>query len=891
MPFVATAGYADCLDPAVANHGLQYFRFTSDEQGQAFRGLVPNIWWDSVVGLPGQDRPVMLFSDAQLFAYSVVREIKGAAPALVWLVSPLTSGACEKLLLWALNAVERTACSFGGALGRMAEKAKAHDNADDALSLDDTSYLVLPADLPGAGNDAAMWLQELTVGTVAAQDGGPRALGWLEWHRTGVRQVRQPAIETLRTCASRLGRLDNVLPHPGTAGDRQEWCEAIATSLAANVVQEPCCSLYRTAGHGRASIAREEVHHAGKQIDGTSTFMRDRVSAIVEGKAALSDTAVLSAALRPLSGVACSARETLDLVAAYGGVLLPAAWTDPGRLFTPHGISQLAYALEVYRTFLLMEEVAKLRPEGRARALATRVREGTGNGLDVSAGAGAGMPPPSRSDGGLAGVKQLILSTKEQGSNPAIFSEAIEMAEQPGFDALKLIQLLLCGLSVAAPNRKPTGLTQQVAFGIMPGHAIDPRLAPVTAIWAEHGGRYIARWIGKKLAELGFALEEQCRGMRFDPLAKAVVSKDIPPDLVNDLVIAAIEHIHTSHAPGSLKMQRVAASGRYTDLMLNLKLPHLAECFYQCLGRHFTGPHSVRSIIDDSNAFMPFNVGITAASSAYITTAQHDLIGGSVLEEHSGFAPTLDVRNPAAKIPTVQLRGSKDEGTRGEWQRKVVLAQKASLDRQTRALNESLDGAVGTPSAVGYVLMRAAGATGAKPAVKPGADAKVQPGADAKEVAAAAAKEKEKKRKAAEASQEEEEARKRLRASAGTYSHADARFGFKNNGKTFFCGKTEWDAEKAATDLAALVPGQSVCLTHLFLNSLSGDHPNGCDDADDSDHQGSSPAAHVCPPGFKPSSYRIRHHGGDASPSGGRAGGKGGGKGKGKSGGKGKHRN
>ena len=183
-------------------------------------------------------------------------------------------------------------------------------------------------------------------------------------------------------------------------------------------------------------------------------------------------------------------------------MLLPAAWTDPGRLFTPHGISQLAYALEVYRTFLLMEEVAKLRPEGRARALATRVREGTGNGLDVSAGAGAGVPPPSRSDGGLAGVKQLILSTKEQGSNPAIFSEAIEMAEQPGFDALKLIQLLLCGLSVAAPNRKPTGLTQQVAFGIMPGHAIDPRLAPVTAIWAEHGGRYIARWIGKKLAEL-----------------------------------------------------------------------------------------------------------------------------------------------------------------------------------------------------------------------------------------------------------------------------------------------------------------------------------------------------------------------------------------------------
>ena len=226
MPFVATAGYADCLDPAVANHGLQHFRFTSDEQGQAFRGLVPNIWWDSVVGLPGQDRPVMLFSDAQMFAYSVVREIKGAALARVWLVSPLTSGACEQLLLWALNAVERTACSFGGALGRMAEKAKAHDNTDVALSLDDTSYLVLPADLPGAGNDAAMWLQELTVGAVAAQDGGPRALGWLEWHRAGVQQVRQPAIETLRTCASRLGRLDNVLPHPGTVGDRQEWCEA-----------------------------------------------------------------------------------------------------------------------------------------------------------------------------------------------------------------------------------------------------------------------------------------------------------------------------------------------------------------------------------------------------------------------------------------------------------------------------------------------------------------------------------------------------------------------------------------------------------------------------------------------------------------------------------------
>ena len=873
MPFVATTGYADCADNAWGAHELGYFRFAADETGQALRGLCPGIKWEQQPGgPPGQDRPVCLYSDAASLAYTVAKEFAATTHTRVWLFAPLSPTRVDNLVQWVLAHTDTTVCSWGGLAERAVAAAAAHDNADAALTISAADLLHLPTDAPGVGNDAAAWVQEqLTIGMVADQEGGGRALAWLEYHRIGVRQIQMQVIERLRTTAQRLGRIDTTMPHPGSADDKIEWAAASAVVLACNVVPEPACTVYRSERSGRSLIGREELHAAGLSMDGTAPYYRDRIAAIVCAKSALPEYAVLAYAVKPTTGI-LTARDAADLLGTYGAMTLTTAQADPARLFTPHGVGMLAAALLDYATYLRLPEVAAMRPEQRARALAQKMSEG--GSASHPHGSSASYTHPSRSDGGMAGYKQLLLSESMKGNNAAIIAEAIDMIQAPGYDVLNVLKLLLCGTSTAEPNRKPTGFCHQLAVGVMAAHAVDHRLAPLSTMWAEHGPSYVGKYVGKKLVALGYVHEDQVKALKLAKLAKTLFSTE-ESDYTNDLVITTQEHVHTSQAPHAVAMARVPPATRYADLFINLRMPQLIHAVFQCVGRHFSGDHSLRQVIEDSNAFMAFNVGVTSASTAYLTSGQHALLMGVASEESAGYAPTLDVRNPAAAIPVVQLRGSINEGARGEWARKQVLAQKAGIDRQARALGETLGGTIGTPTAAGYVAMCGNGGATTGQAHGDAADKKRK----AEEAAELKAK---KQREQTDAEYFRHEAE---RAEMGKYSHAGEKFGFDAGGDVFYCGKTRWDAKKAAADHPDL------CLTHFFLSSLPGvagvDHPEGCDDEQDADHQGPGAKAHKAPTGVKASTYRIRptYTGGGKGADGHKGSGKGtGGKGKGASG-------
>ena len=870
MPFVATTGYADCADNAWGAHELGFFRFAADETGQALRGLCPGIKWEKQPGgPPGQDRPVCLYSDAASLAYTVAKEFTATTHARLWIFAPLAPARIDTLVQWVLSHVDTTECSWGGLAERAGAAASAHDNADAALTIGAADLLHLPTDAPGLGNDAAAWLQEqFTIGMVASQDGGGRALAWLESHRIGVRQIQMQVIERLRTAAQRLGRLDAHIPHPGSVEDRTEWAAACAVVLACSVVPEPSCLVYRSERSGRNLIGREELHAAGLATDGNAPYYRDRLAAIVCAKSALKEHVVLAYAVKPATGV-LTARDAADLLGTYGAMALTTAQADPARLFTPHGVIMLAAALFDYATFLRLPEIANTRPEQRARSLAQKMTEG---GPTVLSHSSAGSyANPLRSDGGMAGYKQLLLTESMRGDNPSIIAEAISMVQTPGYDVLNVLKVLLCGTSTLEPNRKPTGLSHQLAVGILPAHSIDHRLAPVATMWAEHGPSYLGKYVGKKLVALGYVTAEQVKALKYIRLSKTLFAKDDPSDFVNDMVVTTQEHIHTSQSPYATAMTRVPAADRYADLFINLKMPQLLHAVFQCVGRHFSGDHSLRQVVEESNAFMAFNVGVTAASTAFLSAAQQALFVGVFSEENSGYTPTLDVRNPAAAIPPVQLRGSADEGARGDFARKQILAQRASLERQSRALSETLDGQVGMPTAASYVSM--CGGGGAAAAHAHG-DAN-----EKKRKAEAAAEAKAKKLRDTPWPSDAE------RAEMGKYSHAGEKFGFDDLGDVFYCGKTRWDAKKAAQD------HPNLCLTHFFLSSLPGvagvDHPEGCDDEHDEAHKGPGATAHKIPDGTKASSYRIRPPWtGDGKGAGGGKGGKGAGGGKG--GGKGK---
>ena len=136
----------------------------------------------------------------------------------------------------------------------------------------------------------------------------------------------------------------------------------------------------------------------------------------------------------------------------------------------------------------------------------------------------------------------------------------------------------------------------------MPDHLVDGRLAITTTAWAQYGSEYLGHYLGKALIKLGICSAKQARGMKFTTLAKQVFDPTAVIDYVNDVLLVAIEHMHTAGSNGQASMGRVDYSKRYKDILLNLRLPPLVSALYQCLGQQHEGEGSVHHVINNSNS-------------------------------------------------------------------------------------------------------------------------------------------------------------------------------------------------------------------------------------------------------------------------------------------------
>ena len=854
MSFVASGPKTDVADTATATHELRWFRMEADEQGQALRGICPMMQWEKVPGVPGADRPLLTAGDAFAMCYTMARGMTDAVRGLRWIRHHLRAKKVQDMLAWALGRVASTRTSWGGLLKRLAAAAKAHDNADGALTLAPADYISI-AETDAARRNAQAWLgDEFTLGLVAGQDEGMRALAWLEWHRTGYEQIEQPLLEAVHLAAIRCSRVENYgAVASWDAAQTTAVSYAVAVTLARGVAREPACAVYRVAGVSRAAIGREDISVAGMTIDGNTPYYMDRIAAMIETEAAVcgaEDAGALALMLLEQSGVSCSLSEAIDLIAELAQTMLPPAQAAPARLFTPLGIRALMARVKKYHSFLALPVVQAMEPMDRLYALQNRMGEGSGRASE--AWTASSTEPGPRADGAITGYGQRLAAEKEVGNNPSILAHAVEMCGT-SFDKNALLQLLLVAATTAQPTRRGTGLTHQLAAGTLPGHVVDQRLAITSTLWEDAGGGYLGTHVGKQLVDLGFALAEQVRGLKLDALAKAVMrTSGDKVDFYNDLVIAVLEHIHTHQASqGAVRMARVPAAQIYKDFFLNLKLPKLVHAVYKALGRHFSGEHSVSFTIEQSNAFMMFNVGVTEASTRFLTEAQAELFHAVTGEERAGYAPTLDARNCAAAIPAVQLRGADTEGGRGEWKRKQTLAQKAAVERQSKALTETLHGALCAPTAAGYVATNAAAAGAPVTPKAPPALAAVTPTPNWLKPAAgtptsAAAAQEALELKAAREAAKKQQSKEAQEALIG------AKCGFKDNGKTFYIGSVEYDAERAAKDN----PG--ICIGHLFTKDLPPGAPTACDDPTSEDHKGPKSKCHAKCSGVKASWYNIK---------------------------------
>ena len=800
---------------------------------------------------PGGDRPALPVPDAQCIAWYAVMGARADYHNLAWArFGALNSQALNRILAWVVGRIALTKTTFGGLLKRVAAAALAHNNTDDVLTVGAIDALPLPLAPPlppaggvGAPAGAAMapagaamapWLASMSMGQLLMQEDGPKAAAWAEYHRCDRRQIRQPVIEGTLQAAVSAGRIDayTAALMGGPPATDAEQAEAAAAAIARDVRPEPGLWKARPVGTGRATVGREELHRVGATALGAGPFMRDRLGCMVHAEAAVlkegEDGRALLMCLSGADGRLAPLRQVEELLAALAATLLPPTLCQPERLYTPEGVRALTGKIKLYYSFLVRPPIAALPADGRVHALLARVAE---SGVSSSAmvpydgGSSASLP---RADMALTGHKAQLNEAKEKGDNPGIIADLIELVIAPGFDPLVAIHLGLLATTTACPARKPTGLSHQLMAGVLPGHAIDPRLAIVSSLWKEHGPRYLGKMVGKALVKDGFCTEEQVVGMCLDALAAwifPVAGAPATGNFVNALLIPVLEHVHTGQSQGAAKMARVSEAEVYRDLLLNLRIPPLIDAVFKYVGQQFSGEHSLKHVFESSNAFMLFNAGITGQSALYLADGQRQLLLKSTSEQRTGYALCLDPRNPLAVIPPTQLRGSDDEGGRGTWTRVTTLALKASTDRQNRALTEQLHGDVIVPTAAGYAAAIRSPTKAATAAAVATAGAAV---------AGAGAAEKNKK-KAEEKAKNDAAAKLLLNA----VSYAGAEYGFADGSDTFFCGKTRWDAKA----FQAAHPG--ACCGYHFTKSLPGFGEAACDDPSHPDHQGPDAAAHA----------------------------------------------
>ena len=758
-------------------------------------------------------------ADVFAIAWAVARAMEDAVKAARWDKWPLGSVRAEELVEWLLKSIEKTPTSWAGLLLRAELARDAHDNGDDALTIivGDLSASTREADNGvAAGKKPLPYMAHLTYGALQSSTVGFRAIAWMELNRAaqGARLRSRVA-----SAAVKLAYDMGILVDGGDDWDVEDEETAVA---AARVIAQACGTydlwLYSQQGVLRTSMAHEELNAAyDTTMDGRNPFYTARISAMISLTPTLRRYALKGAPTAALVG----------LLVQYGGACLPPHQTGQAFLATPAGIRTLEQAISHLGTWFTLPAVAALDPPQRAAAFVTKMADNVAQ----TGGDRSGQLGPSDATGGGPGHGQRVLRAKDHGHMPGIITDAIAFAEAgTGCNYVALLAVLLMGRTTASPNRKPTGLSHQLAAGKMPGHLVDGRLAITTTAWAQYGSEYLGNYLGKALIKLGICSAKQARGMKFATLAKQVFDPTAVIDYVNDVLLVAIEHMHTAGSNGQASMGRVDYSKRYKDILLNLRLPPLVSALYQCLGQQHEGEGSVHHVINNSNSVVLWNGGITALSNACLSESQQQLIGGVAREAALSYSATLDFKNPEAAIPEVQLRGDATAGARGAWSLVTEGIARAAEERQQRAFTETLGGTISAPTTAAY-----AGMAAQAPAVKP------QDAADKKA-------EEQRKRARDSASGEwvdgadtgaKQQQRRDLSGAKHTYSGEGGKvlaIGPDSEG-----GYTCYDADKARKALPA---GQ--CVAHFFTFSLNAQYncPMGCDDPTHDDHKGVDPTAH-----------------------------------------------
>ena len=164
----------------------------------------------------------------------------------------------------------------------------------------------------------------------------------------------------------------------------------------------------------------------------------------------------------------------------------------------------------------------------------------------------------------------------------------------------------------------------------------------------------------------------------------------------------------------------------------------------------------------------------------------------------------------AQDILSIRSRFSELEGARGRWGRLKTAIIKAGVERRSRTFAETMPSKLEAPGLSAFEITTQS-------------HKRDRNTIDKHEAAIV-------KTKVAPDDETPDDAPPNKKKGAEAPDYAGAKFGFKNQGKTFFLGKTEWDAEAAKKEW-----GTDVCIPYLLTRNLPG-APNCCPTPGHPDH-------------------------------------------------------
>ena len=738
------------------------------------------------------------------------------------------------------------------------------------------------------------WMQLITWGALRRSASGLRGMGWLEQaackrFNSSPLNKSSPGCKVLELLNEVAEKLDISNAH--TEDDDRAYN---VITILNNVVLDPSQEKYVLPGAERWSTARDEARNAGDGRNGQSFLAQDRLALVIR---AVADTVhLVTKGCRTLQA-------RLSVVQQLGNSYLPAHVADPNILFTPDGIRELERRVQKKKP--LLELVQADSNAGVQALLATLLDNSVeerslllsgGNAGDIGGGSGQGQ---EAAHGGYSFSARLS-AAKLESDNAAILADlgTLLLDAATAADGMAVLQLLFHGCTTAAPNRKPSGLTHQMAWGKLPGHWVDPQFAHITSISKNQMGAYLVKAVTAKVTNMKLADKSAFSSLNLDRLAESLRQDEWAKkageqqdqwehfvDFYNDLLIPVYRCIHAGDSERLQRYKSVPKDKVYLDPLLNQKLPKLVGAVFEAIGRPHDGSGTLRGEISACTDWVDFHSGTSLHRTMAIAKGQRALILGLLNEASTWGAPARDARNPQAKLTVAFLGGSADAGARNKWAELQERVRKSEVRSQERNIDEGVDGTDATES----VLHSAPGIAAYSELFGSGSDGKGGGG----------------HKREREVWQEWQPPGKGQEwpswsSPSNNPSWQDGNISWAENGDILIAtagpsGKQcsiRYDAKRARSDLTNMGhDAQKVCIPWLLCNGL-GLKDGGCPKPGDPEHaagaDGAFPPAHPrC--GFRAAFYRL-----DPKPSsrfvggeGGRAGGKGGGRGDGKGGGKG----